>query len=221
MTDMVRFGPSKYDIAVVYENLAVSRLENAQGRWGSLKIYYPAITLWSDHPIALLDAEWVTAAQKVAARRLIAFLRSRPQQQRALAFGFRPADPAVPIRTADAEPVHPPRVVRPAHRRPTGGDAAGRAGHPQPDDDVDPPGAALTNRLSPPLPSPCGQGEGKHAVGTRDAIRLIEARKRAADLASCSPSPRPRGEGRGEGSLAAVTGGRSANRSPACRLADG
>ncbi len=34
MTDMVRFGPSKYDIAVVYESSAISQLANAQGRWG-------------------------------------------------------------------------------------------------------------------------------------------------------------------------------------------
>jgi ABC-type molybdate transport system substrate-binding protein len=103
MTDMIRFGPSKYDIAVVYENLVISQIENAQGRWGNLRIYYPDTTLWSDHPIALLSGDWVTDAQKQAARAFIAFLRSRPMQERALAYGFRPADPSVPIRTADAQ----------------------------------------------------------------------------------------------------------------------
>lgn len=101
MTDMVRFGPSKYDIAVVYESLAIGQIENAQGRWGNLKVYYPDMTVWSDHPIALLQAPWVTAEQKTAARAYVAFLRSRPMQERALQFGFRPADPAVPIRGAD------------------------------------------------------------------------------------------------------------------------
>jgi hypothetical protein len=101
MTDMVRFGPSKYDIAVVYESLAVSQLENAQGRWGSLHIYYPPVTIWSDHPIVLLDAPWVTAAQKQAAARLIGFLRSTPIQTTALRFGFRPADTSVPMKTAE------------------------------------------------------------------------------------------------------------------------
>ncbi len=103
MTDMIRFGPSKYDIAVVYENLVISQIENAQGRWGNLRIYYPDTTLWSDHPIALLSGDWVTDAEKQAARAFIAFLRSRPMQERALAYGFRPADPSVPIRTADAQ----------------------------------------------------------------------------------------------------------------------
>jgi len=103
MTDMIRFGPSKYDIAVVYENLVISQIENAQGRWGNLRIYYPDTTLWSDHPIALLSGDWVIDAEKRAARAFIAFLRSRPMQERALAYGFRPADPSVPIRTADAQ----------------------------------------------------------------------------------------------------------------------
>ncbi|MEO7730733.1 MAG: substrate-binding domain-containing protein [Kofleriaceae bacterium] len=102
MTDMIRFGPSKYDIAVVYESLAVSQLENAQGRWGSLHIYYPPVTIWSDHPVVALDAPWVTAAQRQAAARLIAFLRSTPVQSTALRFGFRPADTSVPMKTNDA-----------------------------------------------------------------------------------------------------------------------
>jgi hypothetical protein len=102
MTELVRFGPSKYDIAVVYENLVVEQIENAQGRWGNLRVYYPEVTLWSDHPIALLKAEWVTPAQREAGRAFAAFLRSRPMQERALAFGFRPGDPSVPIRTPDA-----------------------------------------------------------------------------------------------------------------------
>jgi len=99
MTDMIRFGPSKYDIAVVYESLAVSQLENAQGRWGSLHIYYPPVTIWSDHPVVVLDAPWVTAAQRAAGAQLIAFLHSTPVQTTALRFGFRPADTSVPLKT--------------------------------------------------------------------------------------------------------------------------
>ncbi|WP_437755318.1 substrate-binding domain-containing protein [Sorangium sp. So ce1389] len=102
MTDMIRFGPSKYDIAVVYENLAIAQLENAQGRWGNLKVYYPATTLWSDHPIAVLQADWVTPAQKQAAGVWIRHLKSRPVQEMALAYGFRPADTSVPLKTASS-----------------------------------------------------------------------------------------------------------------------
>lgn len=99
MTEMIRFGPSKYDIALVYESLAVSQLENAQGRWGSLHIYYPPTTIWSDHPIVLLRGPWVTPPQKAAGEKLIAFLRSVPVQSTALRFGFRPADPSVPMKS--------------------------------------------------------------------------------------------------------------------------
>lgn len=101
MTDMVRFGPSRYDIALVYENLAVSQLENAQGRWGNLKLYYLPHTMWSDHPGAVLQAPWVTEPQKRAARAWLQHLRSRPVQEQALRLGFRPADPAVPLRNQD------------------------------------------------------------------------------------------------------------------------
>src|SRR5215471_12702701 len=84
MTDMIRFGPSKYDIAVVYESLAISQLENAQGRWGNLRIQYPAVTVWSDSPIALMKGDWVTPEQARAARTFIAFLKSKPMQARAV-----------------------------------------------------------------------------------------------------------------------------------------
>jgi ABC-type Fe3+ transport system substrate-binding protein len=102
MTDMIRFGPSKYDVALVYESLAVAQLENAQGRWGSLHIYYPETTIWSDHPVVILNAPWVTPAQRAAASKFIAFLRSVPVQSTALRFGFRPAEASVPMKTADA-----------------------------------------------------------------------------------------------------------------------
>jgi ABC-type Fe3+ transport system substrate-binding protein len=99
MREMILFGPSKYDIAVVYENLAISQIENAQGRWGDLRVYYPSTTLWSDHPIALLQGEWVSDQQKAAARKWIAFLRSKKMQESALSFGFRPADPSIPLKS--------------------------------------------------------------------------------------------------------------------------
>lgn len=101
MTDMIRFGPSKYDIALVYESLAVSQLENAQGRWGSLRLYYPPTTLWSDHPVMLLQTESLTPAQRAAGEQLIAYLRSTPVQATALRYGFRPADPNVPMKVTE------------------------------------------------------------------------------------------------------------------------
>ena len=53
--------------------------------------------------------------------------------------------------------------------------------------------------LPSPLPSPCGQGEGKHAggLGTRYGLAGIASKSRCIPCDPCSPSPRPRGEGRG------------------------
>ena len=72
---------------------------NAQGRWGNLKIYYPERTMWSTHPAAVLQADWVSPAQATAAGVLLDFLRAKPQQERAVHYGFRPADPSVPVIT--------------------------------------------------------------------------------------------------------------------------
>ena len=97
MTDMVLYGPSKYDIVVTYESLAIQHIPNARGRWGNLRIYYPEQTMWSSHPAALMQGQWVTEAQKTAAKALVGYLRGKPVQQAALAHGFRPSDPSIPV----------------------------------------------------------------------------------------------------------------------------
>jgi Bacterial extracellular solute-binding protein len=101
MEEMVLYGPSKYDVVVTYENLAIQHIPNAQGRWGNLRVFYPSQTLWSSHPVAVLNGDWVSASQRAAAEVLIAFLRDKPEQQRALALGFRPANPEVPVLSSD------------------------------------------------------------------------------------------------------------------------
>lgn len=104
MTSMVQFGPSKYDVVVVYENLALENIQAAQGRWGNIRIYYPPATMFSDHPYAILQASWVTPEQRLAAAQFRDFLLSRPIQELALQpYGFRPADPNVPILSNDPE----------------------------------------------------------------------------------------------------------------------
>ncbi|HEX2571038.1 MAG TPA: extracellular solute-binding protein [Polyangia bacterium] len=109
MMDMIRFGPSKYDVAVVYENLAISQIGYAPGRWQQpLRVYYPPATVWSDNPVALLQADWVGEAERQAARAWVAYLRSRPAQELALAFGFRPADPSIPLAIPLATPLASP-----------------------------------------------------------------------------------------------------------------
>ena len=55
-------------------------------------IYPNEGTFWADHPYAVLNADWVSAEQRQAARQLLDFLRAPAQQKLALNAGFRPAN---------------------------------------------------------------------------------------------------------------------------------
>lgn len=102
MQDIVLYGPSRYDVVAVYENLALQNIAGAQQRWNqSLAIYYPPATLLSDHPYAILNAPWVAADQRAAAARFRDFLLAPPAQELALQYGFRPVNQQVSISSAD------------------------------------------------------------------------------------------------------------------------
>ena len=91
---MIERGPTYLSAAVLYENLVIESY--ARQRALDLVAIYPQEgTFWSDHPYSVLDADWVTPAQRDAAAAFLAFLKARPQQERAMALGFRPADPAI------------------------------------------------------------------------------------------------------------------------------
>jgi hypothetical protein len=104
MDDVLRFGPSKYDVVSIYESLVAQQIKNAPGRFGTdLKVYYPRLNIWSDYPFSTLVGENSTAEQKDAALLFERYLYSPPQQQLALKIGFRPANPDVPLLTNDAD----------------------------------------------------------------------------------------------------------------------
>lgn len=106
MTNMVQYGPSKYDIVLVYENLAIEYVEAAEQRWRqALRVYYPPATIFSDHPYAILDDPLTSRQEREAAARFRDFLLQRQQQERALALGFRPIDPT--IVTTSSDPSNP------------------------------------------------------------------------------------------------------------------
>ncbi|HMO57481.1 MAG TPA: substrate-binding domain-containing protein, partial [Roseiflexaceae bacterium] len=44
ITNMVQYGPSRYDMVLVYEHLAIEYLEAARNRWGDLTLIYPPAT---------------------------------------------------------------------------------------------------------------------------------------------------------------------------------
>jgi ABC-type Fe3+ transport system substrate-binding protein len=112
MENFIRQGPSLYDVVVVYEATAIAEMPRAVGRWEPLRVFYPAVNIWSDHPACLLDAEWVTPSQRAAAAALVDFLLSPAVQQRALKQGFRPGNLDVPVVTQDSDnPFHRYRDV--------------------------------------------------------------------------------------------------------------
>jgi Ca-activated chloride channel family protein len=98
---MFERGPSYLSAAVMYENLVVAqeskRLSGESFQLPVVAIYPKEGTFWSNHPYAILNAPWVTAEQREAAEAFEAFLLDRPQQLRALEYGFRPADPSIPL----------------------------------------------------------------------------------------------------------------------------
>jgi ABC-type Fe3+ transport system substrate-binding protein len=98
MRDIVAYGPSRYDMVAVYEATAIEQLENAIGRYGELRVYYPPATVLSDHPFCVIQADWVTPEKAEAARLFIDYLTRRDAQEIAmLNHGFRPVDAGIPL----------------------------------------------------------------------------------------------------------------------------
>jgi Ca-activated chloride channel family protein len=93
-------GPSYLSAAVMYENL-VAEANNGKNY---PKLAYPVVaiypkegTFYSDHPFAILQANWVTSAKKAASQAFRNFLLDKPQQLKGLQYGFRPSDPSIAI----------------------------------------------------------------------------------------------------------------------------
>jgi hypothetical protein len=102
MRDMVLRGPSTYDVLMVYENVAIDYLKNAEGRWGTLRVVYPVRNTWNENPYYIVNAAWSTEEQREAANAFLEFLLSEPIQKQSLVHGFRPGNPAVPIKFASS-----------------------------------------------------------------------------------------------------------------------
>jgi Ca-activated chloride channel family protein len=98
---MFKGGPSYLSAAVMYENLVAAqedaRLKGTSSQLSVVALYPKEGTFWSDHPYAILNAPWVTAEQKEGAKDFETFLLAKPQQLAAIALGFRPSDPSVPL----------------------------------------------------------------------------------------------------------------------------
>lgn len=100
-TRMFERGPSYLSAAVMYENLIVAqetkRLNNQSNQIPVVAIYPREGTFWANHPYVILNAPWITDVQREAAGVFEDFLIAKDQQTLALQYGFRPADPSIPL----------------------------------------------------------------------------------------------------------------------------
>jgi Ca-activated chloride channel homolog len=96
-------GPKFLSAAVLYESIVIASHAPGQHINPPLVAIYPKEgTFWSDHPVGIVQREWVTPERAEAAKKYIDFLLARPQQEQALSYGFRPADVEVPLGEAFA-----------------------------------------------------------------------------------------------------------------------
>jgi Ca-activated chloride channel family protein len=89
-------GPQYLSAAVMYENMVIESYSKGTPQ-PVVAIYPKEGTFWSDHPVGVVDRPWVTPEKKEAAKLYIDYLLAKPQQAKALPYGFRPSSVDVPV----------------------------------------------------------------------------------------------------------------------------
>jgi len=94
---MFSTGPQYLSAAVLYENMVIESYSQNNLPFPVVAIYPKEGTFWSDHPVGVVEREWVTPERREAAKTYIQFLLQRPQQEKAITYGFRPGAVDVPL----------------------------------------------------------------------------------------------------------------------------
>jgi len=109
-------GPQYLSAAVLYESMVVeSYSQSPPTAFPVVAIYPKEGTFWSDHPVGIVERDWVTPVHRAAAKTYIQYLLAKPQQEKALAYGFRPAS----VDVAVSAPIDPAHGVDPAEPKTT------------------------------------------------------------------------------------------------------
>jgi Ca-activated chloride channel family protein len=117
IADQMRQNGPGYASAVAMEEVTLLDFNQNRGAQPRLvALYPPEGTFYSDNPFIVLDAPWVSRAERVAAGRFQEFLAERIDPARAARFGFRPAEleqePVAPVsRENGVDPAQPERVL--------------------------------------------------------------------------------------------------------------
>src|SRR5262244_3937211 len=90
-------GPEYLSAAVLYESMVVESYSERNLAFPVVAIYPKEGTFWSDHPVGIVERDWVTPEHREAAKTYIQYLLARPQQEKAIEYGFRPASVDVPL----------------------------------------------------------------------------------------------------------------------------
>ncbi|HVO64735.1 MAG TPA: VWA domain-containing protein [Terriglobales bacterium] len=102
---MFSSGPQYLSAAVLYENMVIESYSQNNLPFPVVAIYPKEGTFWSDHPVGIVEREWVTPEHRDAAKQYIQFLLQKPQQEKAITYGFRPGAVEVPL-TSPVDPAH-------------------------------------------------------------------------------------------------------------------
>ena len=113
---MFASGPQYLSAAVLYENMVIESYGSGDKLAFPVVAIYPKEgTFWSDHPAGIVERDWVTPAHREAAKVYIQYLLQRPQQERAITYGFRPGAVDVPV----ASPIDEAHGVNPKEPKTT------------------------------------------------------------------------------------------------------
>lgn len=95
---MYKAGPEYLSAAILYENMVIESYDKKHHLPFPIVAIYPKEgTFWSDHPIGIVEREWLTPEHREAAKIYIDFLLAKAQQEKAMVYGFRPADPSIAL----------------------------------------------------------------------------------------------------------------------------
>jgi Ca-activated chloride channel family protein len=117
IADQMRANGPGYASAVAMEEVTLLDFNKRRGPQPKLvALYPPEGTFYSDNPFIVLNAPWVSTAQREAARRFGEFLAERISPEVAAGSGFRPADldqePVAPVSKENGvDPAQPERVL--------------------------------------------------------------------------------------------------------------
>jgi len=114
---MFSSGPEFLSAAVLYESVVIESADTTKYTlpFPVVAIYPKEGTFWTEHPVGIINRPWVTPEHKDAAKKYIAYLLAREQQQAAMSFGFRPSDVSIPL----GEPFTLANGVNPAEPKTT------------------------------------------------------------------------------------------------------